>query len=58
MDNLLLFIPDKKSPNGKLEDLLKAWVTQFSKVKKVCVRPMRMRIEANQRLNPSTTPKG
>ena len=32
--------------------------TIFIKGKKICVRPMRMRTEVIQRLNPPTTPKG
>ena len=30
----------------------------FIKDKKVCVKPLRSRIEAIQKLNPPTTPKG
>ena len=80
-DYLLLFSPDKKSYEGKLEDLLKALLKNrfnispkkcqlfksklqymgsaiFVKGKKVCVKPMRMRIGASQTLKPPTTPKG
>ena len=32
--------------------------TIFIKDKKVCVKPLRSRIEAIQKLNPPTTPKG
>ena len=77
----LLFTPSKKVHMAKLEDLLKALLTNslkisqrkcqlfktelqymgnviFIKNKKVCVKPLRSRIEAIQKLNPPTMPKG
>ena len=75
MDNLLLFMPSKKTHFHKLEELLKALCrnglkisskkcqlfmtelqfmgnTMFIKDGRVCVRPMRSRIEAFQQLKP------
>ena len=73
MDNLLLFIPSKRSHMDKLEDLLKALLKHglkmcpkkcqlfranlqymgneiFIQNKRVCVKPLRSRLEAIQRL--------
>ena len=39
--------------------MFNAWVTQYSlETKRVCVRPLRSRIEAIQKLKPPTTIKG
>ena len=81
MDDLLLFTPSKKAHTAKLDDLLKALLTNglrisskksqlfkiemqlvgniiFIKDRKVCVKPLRSRLEAIQKLRPPTTPKG
>ena len=74
MDNLLLFTPSKKSHIAKLEGLLKALLkkkcqlfrkelqylgnTIIIKDKGVCIRPLRSRLEAMQKLQPPTTAKG
>ena len=81
MDDLLLFIPTKKSHFAKLEDLLKALCknglkispkkcqlfktvlqymgnTIFIKERGVCVKPLRSRLEAFQKLKPPTMIKG
>ena len=81
MDDLLLFIPSKKSHIAKLEDLLKALlknglkITQkkcqlfktelqymgnklFIKQIRVCIKPLRSRLKAIQKLQLLTTVKG
>ena len=81
MDDLLLFIPSKKSHVDKLEDLLKALLKNGLKIlpkkcqlfrtnlkymgkeifiqdKRVCVQPLRSRLEAIQKLQPPSTVKG
>ena len=81
MDDLLLFIPLKKSHIAKLENLLKALLknglkislkkcrlfrtelqymgnTIFIKHRKVCIKPLRSRLEAIQKLQPPTMAKG
>ena len=81
MDDLLLFMPSKKSYMDKLEDLLKALLKNGLKIspkkcqlfqtnlhdmgneifiqnKRVCVQPLRNRLEATQKLQPPTTVKG
>ena len=81
MDDLLLFTPSKKAHTVKLEDLLKALLTNSLKIsakkcqlfktelqymgnviflrdRKVCVKPLRSRLEAVQKLRPTTTTKG
>ena len=81
MDDLLLFTPSKDSHMSKLEDLLKALLTNGLKIspkecqlfkaslcymgneifiqnRKVCVQPLRNRLEVIQRLQPPTTVKG
>ena len=80
MDDLLLFIPSKRSHIDKLEDLLKALLKTGLKIstkkcqlfrtnlqymsneifiqnKRVCVKPLRSRLEAIQKLQPCTTVK-
>ena len=81
MHDLLLFTPTKKVYMTKLEDLLKALLTNglkvslrrcqlfktelqhmgntiFIKDRKVCIKPLRNRIEAILRLEPPKMPKG
>ena len=68
MDDLLLFTPSKKAHMAKLENiqarkLYKAELQYmrnviFIKDRKDCVKPLRSSIEAIQKLNPPTTPKG
>ena len=81
MNDLLLFIPSKKSCMTKLEDLLKALLKNglkispkkcqlfrtelqcmgnivFIKGRIVCIKPLRSRLEAVQKLQPPTTVKG
>ena len=81
MDDLLLFMPSKKSHMDKLEDLLKDLLKNGLKIspkkcqlfrpnlhymgneifiqnKKVCVQPLRSRLEAIQKLQAPTTVKG
>ena len=59
MDDLLLFTPDKKSHKAKLEDSPKAFLKNklLIKGRKVCIKPIRKKIEAIQILKPPTTPK-
>ena len=77
MDDLLLFIPSKKSHMDKLEDLLRALLKNGLKIlpkkcqlfrtnlqymdneifiqnKRVCMQPLRSRLEAIQKLQPPT----
>ena len=81
MDDLLLFIPPKKSHIAKLEFLLKALLknrlnispkkcqlfrkelqcmgnTLFIDEKRVCIQPLKSRLEAIQKLRLPTTVKG
>ena len=81
MDDLLLFMPSKKSHMEKLEDFLKALLKNGLKIspkkcqlfrtnlhymgneiliqkKRVCVQPLRSRLEAIQKLQPPTMVKG
>ena len=71
MDDLLLFMPTKKVHMAKLEDLLKALLKNglktelqfmgniiFIKDKRMCIKPLRNRIEAILKLEPPKMPKG
>ena len=81
MDDILLFIPSKKSHMDKLEDLLKALLKNGLKIspkkcqlfrtnlqymgieifiqnKRVCVQPLRSRLEAIQKLQSPSMVKG
>ena len=81
MDDLLLFIPSKKSHMDKLKDLLKALLKNGLKIspkkcqlfktnlqymgnkifiqnKRICVQPLKSRLEAIQKLQPPTMVKG
>ena len=81
MDDLLLFMPSKKSHTATLVDLLKALLkngcrispkkcllfrtelqymgnTIFIKDRRVCVKPLRSRLEVIQKLKLPTTVKG
>ena len=57
MDDLLLFTPTNASHFEKL-DLQYMGNTIFIRNKRVCVRPLRSRIEVSQKLEPPTTIKG
>ena len=69
MDNLLLFTPSKGVYIAKLEDLsqrkCQLFKTElqymgnviFTKDRKVCVKPLRSRLKAIQKLRLPTTPK-
>ena len=80
IDELLLFMPSKKSHIAKLEDLLKALLknglkispkkcqlfrtelqhmgnTIFIQERRVCIKPLRSRLEAIQKLKLPTTVK-
>ena len=81
MDDLLLFTPSKEAHMSKLEDLLRALLSNglkmspkkcqlfktslqymgneiFIENKKVCVKPLRNRLGAIQKLQPPKIPKG
>ena len=81
MDDLIIFTPSREAHMNKLEDVLKALLTNGLKIspkkcqlfrtslqymgneifienKKVCVKPLRSRLEAIQKLQPPKTPKG
>ena len=52
-DDLLLFTPTKKSHMSKLEDLLQTLLKNGLEIS-----PLRIRLEAIQKLKPKTTVKG
>ena len=63
MDDLILFTPSKESHKNKLEDIFKTSLQYmgneiFIENKKVCMKPLRNRLEVIQKLQPPMTPKG
>ena len=63
MDDLLLFMPNKQTHFEKLTDLLQALCQNGLKISPkecqlFCVKPLRSRLEAIQKLKPPTTQKG